>query len=204
VFLFSAAGSGTGTCGPLLNEVMGDPARDWDGDNLYSFRADEWVEVVNPGGISVSLDGVLLADELGHPVYGFSGSLAPHEVRVVFGSESTAWESAHGEAATGLRLGNEGDTVLLKQVVGADTLVIDAYTYTNNEAEDDRSSGRLPDGEAAWQLFDSLNPYTGSTPPPGNGLPPTPGALNTGEPPTGVESDTWGRIKALYRTEAES
>ena len=117
--LLAAVTPSLGTCGPLLNEVMADPASDWDGDGSYSFRNDEFVEIVNPGPGSLDLEEFLLTDELGHPVFGFTGNLDAGEVRVVYGSESTAWESSHGETATGLRLGNDGDTVILKQVVGA-------------------------------------------------------------------------------------
>ena len=196
--LLLAATPGTGTCGPLLNEVMADPARDWDGDGTYSYRNDEWVEIVNPGPGTLELTGYFLADEVGDPVFGFEGTLAPGEVRVVFGSESTEWESAHGEAATGLRLGNDGDAVQLIQMVDGAPVVIDAYSYNTYEAEDDRASGRLPDGGPTWTLFDSLNPYTGTVPPLGNGLPPTPGSENGGDGSTPAENGTWGRIKALY------
>jgi hypothetical protein len=205
IALLVAASPGVGTCGPLLNEVMADPNRDWDGDGAYSFRNDEWVEIVNPGPGTLALDGYILTDELGNPVYGFAGSLNAGAVNVIYGSASVQWESVHGEAQTGLRLGNEGDTVLLKQVIGSDTLMVDAYTYNTYEAEDDRSSGRRPDGGAAWELFDGLNPYTGSTPPAGNGLLPSPGARNDGggdpPPPTPVREESWGRIKAIYTAE---
>lgn len=189
-----------GTCGPLLNEMMGDPNRDWDGDGVYSSRNDEWVEIYNPGPGALDLEGYFLADDLGKPVYGYTESLPAGAVKVVYGGQSVAWESSHGQAATGLRLSNDGDTVELKQVVGPDTLLVDAYTYNTYEAEDDRASGRLPDGTDTWSLFDALNPYSGQAPPHGNGLPPTPGALNTGQgdPPTPSAEDTWGRIKQFY------
>jgi hypothetical protein len=63
--LLLAATPGTGTCGPLLNEIMADPARDWDGDGTYSYRNDEWVEIVNPGPGTLDLAGYFLADEVG-------------------------------------------------------------------------------------------------------------------------------------------
>jgi hypothetical protein len=200
--LVLAARPAPGTCGPLLNEVMADPARDWDGDGAYSYRNDEWVEIVNPGPGSLALDGYFLADEAGGLVYGFTGTLAPGAVRIVYGGQATAWESANGETATGLRLGNDGDTVQLLQRVGASTVAVDSYTYNTYEAEDDRSSGRRPDGSGAWVLFDALNLYTGTTAPLGTGLSPTPGARNDGgevdPPPTPVEEKTWGQVKTIY------
>lgn len=196
-----SAHPGVGQCGVALNEVMADPATDWNGSGEYSFRDDEWVEIVNTGPGTLDLGGVFVGDESGGFVYGFTGSLAEGDVRVVYGSDATAWESAHGESATGLRLGNDGDTVTLWQVTGSDTLLVDAYTYNTNEADDDRSSGRMPDGGPTWELFDLLNPFTGSTTPAGNGRAPTPGLSNLtdGGPPTPVRQVTWGAVKSLYQ-----
>jgi hypothetical protein len=200
--LILAARPAPGTCGPLLNEMMGDPARDWDGSGTYSYRDDEWVEIVNPGPGTLTLDGFFLADEAGGLVYGFTGTLAEGGVKVVYGSQAVAWEVANDETATGLRLGNDGDTVQLLQRVGASTVVADSFTYNTYEAEDDRSSGRLPDGSSTRALFDGLNLYTGTTAPLSSGLPPTPGARNDGNavvpPPTPTEELTWGHVKRLY------
>jgi hypothetical protein len=193
----AAVTPGWGTCGPLLNEIMAGPARDWDGDGAYNYKNDEWVEIVNPGPGSLSLSGYILTDERGKPVYAFTGTLAQGAVAVAYGSQAVTWESAHGQSTTGLRLGNDGDTVMLKQVVGADTLAVDAYTYNSYESGTDRSTGRKPDGGATWQIFDGLNPYAGSTVPLGSGLDPSPGALNGGTA-TPAERLTWGRIKGLY------
>jgi len=189
---------GVATCGPLLNEIMADPARDWDGDGAYSYRGDEWVEIVNPGGAPLPLEGYFLTDDAGEPVYGFAGTLAPNSVLVIYGSESVAWEGLHGESATGLRLGNDGDTLFLRQVLDGDTLVVDAYTYASHEAEDDRSSGRWPDGGPVWALFDGLNSYGGDAAPAGTGVNPSPGIPNTGAPPNPTAVERWGRIKALF------
>ena len=120
-------------------------------------------------------------------------------VQVVYGSQSVAWETAHGLGTSGLRLANGGDTVQLKQVVGTDTLTVDAYTYNANEGGSDRSTGRYPDGASGWQIFDALNPYSGTTPPLGNGKSPTPGQPNTGTP-TPLREETWGRIKSVYES----
>ncbi len=193
------AGPSVGTCGPLLNEIMAAPASDWNGDGSYHFRDDEWIEIVNPGPGSLDLEGYYLGDEDGGFVYGFTGSLPEGGVRVVFGCESVAWEIENGLPATGLRLKNGGDTVTLWHVVGDDTILVDAYTYKNHEAEADRSTGRMPDGGPEWQLFDALNNYNGSLLPAGNGLPPTPGQPNTGDPPVPVQECTWGRVKSVYR-----
>jgi hypothetical protein len=199
--LLTVAPLSAGNCEVLLNEIMADPASDWNGDGSYTYRDDEWIEIVNSGPASVDLGDYYLGDEAGGLVYGFSGSLGPSEVRVVYGSDAVDWESAHGESSTGLRLGNDGDTATLWQVAGPDTMLVDAYTYNTQEAEDDRSTGRMPDGASNWEIFDALNPYPGSGPPAGNGLAPTPGQSN-GAAPSPVSETTWGKIKASFRGHA--
>ncbi len=62
--------------------------------------------------------------------------------------------------------------------------------------QDDRSVGRLPDGDASWMIFDGLNPYTGDDYPVASGCRPSPGAR--AGCPTPVESTSWGRVKAQY------
>ncbi len=181
--------AGTGSCGPVLNEVMADPASDWDGSGAYSSRDDEWVEIYNPGTASLTLDGYLIGDENLSPLFGFSGTLAAGAHKVVYGGDAVAYQQSHALNVYGLRLGNDGDTVTLLQVVGTDTLLVDSYTYNTYEAEDDRSSGRRPDGSAVWQLFDALNPYTGIVQPVGTGLLPTPGQSNGAVPVPAVAID---------------
>jgi len=186
-----------GTCGPMLNEVMADPATDWDGNGSYSSRDDEWVELYNPGPGSLDLEGTLIGDGDSTPLIALSGALPAEGHRLVTGAEAAAFQQATGWSVYGLRLGNDGDTVTLLQVVDGDTLLVDSYTYANHEAEDDRSSGRNPDGSATWELFDALNPYVGGLLPPGNGLPPTPGSANGGETVPVIET-TWGCLRILY------
>ncbi len=190
-----------GSCGPVLNEMMADPASDWDASGVYSSRDDEWVEVYNPGPGSLTLDGYFIGDATRKPVYGFTGTLDAGSFRLVYGSTAVAWQQVNGVSVTGLGLGNDGDSVTLVQIAGTDTTLVDSYTYNTYEAENDRSSGRRPDGSSNWEMFDAMNPYTGTTPPLGNGLPPTPGLPNDGSapPPVAVHEATWGDVRLLYR-----
>jgi len=187
-----AAASGEGI---LINEVLADPASDWDGDAVVGSRDDEWVEIVNAGAVPVALDGYRLASADTTWRYGFSGTLDPGAVRVVYGSGSYAWEQANGEPQYGLRLANSGGTITLWRV-GADTVLCDTVTYQDHEADDDRSGGRYPDGGPDWRLFDGLNPYSGSSEPRGTGCAPSPGTVV--DCPTPVRTGTWGKLKLLY------
>ena len=183
-----------------INEILADPVMDWDGDGQANVRNDEWVEIVNAGTTAVALDSLYLADGTNLFHFGFTGSLTAGTVLVVYGSQSVAWESANGASSVGLSLNNAGDSVRLYQLSGADTLLVDEYTYGAHQGVDDRSTGRMPDGGSEWVVFDALNPYSGSTEPLGTGCPPTPGLPNGC--PLPVEPITWSAVKGLYRSSA--
>jgi len=181
-----------------LNEILADPASDWNGDATVNSRSDEWVEIINLGSNTIDLTDYRLGDVSGGTEwrYGFSGALAPGAVRVVYGSDSVAWEQANGFPAFGLSLNNGGDTVYLYDTAGGDTVIVDEYTYDGFAVQDDRAVGRDITG-GLWQIFDVLNPYSGTTPPLGNGCMPTPAAINECTATVPVEHSTWGAIKAM-------
>jgi hypothetical protein len=180
-----------------LNEVLAGPARDWDGSGALSTRDDEWVELRNASAAPIDLAGFILTDRDSIPRFALSGTLGPGARRTVFGKESYDWEKANGQPAFGLSLGNSGDAVILWQIVGADTVVVDAYTYRSHEAAADRSVGRMND-DGPWSLFDGLNPYTGTTLPAGSGCNPSPAAANDCAA-TAARRGTWGALKMIYR-----
>ena len=184
----------------LVNEILADPASDWDGDGELGSRTDEWVEVLNAGLASVDLSSYRLGDLSGGYTwrYGFSGVLDPGAVLVVYGTDSQAWQSANGFPVAGLSLNNTGDTVFLYKIEGGDTLVADSYAYIAHEVLDDRSTGRMAENTSEWRVFDALNPYSGTNPPLGTGCTPSPGEANACEPLVPVGETTWGAIKELY------
>jgi hypothetical protein len=182
----------------MLNEFMAGPARDWDGNGVFSSRDDEWVEVVNTSPGTLDLSPFLVTDGDRIPRFAFTGTLEAGGHKVVYGSDSFNWEKAHSYPAFGLSLANSGDEVMLWRVEGPDTLLVDSYTYTSQAGASDRAVARQPDATGPWVLFDSLNPYTGTNPPVGTGCAPTPGASNAcTTTPTLISS--WGRLKTLYR-----
>jgi hypothetical protein len=180
-----------------LSEILAGPARDWDGNGVFSSRDDEWIEIVNGGAATADLTPYFVTDGDSIPRFGFTGTLEPGAVMLVTGSMSVTWERATGHPVFGLSLGNTGDKVMLWKVTGPDTSLVDEYAYKTHEAAADRAVGRTPDG-SEWKLEDQLDPYSGTTLPPGTGCPPTPGAPNT----CGVvaaKQTSWGRVKAMYR-----
>jgi hypothetical protein len=184
----------------LLSEILADPASDWDGDGAVGSRTDEWVEVVNTGASSVDLSVYRLGDLSGGYSwrYGFSGTLQPGAVAIVYGSDSEAWQAANGFTIAGLSLNNAGDTVFLYKIGGADTLVVDSYAYVAHEVLDDRSTGRMPADVTEWRIFDALNLYSGTNQPLGTGCLPSPGVVNDCDPLVPVEQTTWGAIKEMF------
>lgn len=213
----------------VINEILADPAADWNGDSLYSYRDDEWVEIYNTGNATVDLSPYWLGDADSTLLFNFSGELRAGGHKIVYGGDAVEWQRANGQSAVGLRLNNSGDTVMLWLVEagplevmggperldgasmhsdgrvvpsGVGTVLVDSYAYSSHEAEDDRSTGRVPDGGEFWEIFDGLNPYGGSQEPQGNGCTPTPGSSNGC--PTPTEGRSWGSIKSLYRLSNDS
>ena len=60
-----------------LNEILAGPARDWDGSGAFSSRDDEWVEVVNTGGVALDGSSFYLTDGDSIPRFGFTGITSP-------------------------------------------------------------------------------------------------------------------------------
>jgi len=181
-----------------INEVMAGPARDWNGDGVFSSRDDEWVEIVNVGSATVDLAAFFVMDGDSIPRCGLSGALAPGERRLVTGKEAYDWERANGFPAFGLSLGNSGDRVTLWQVAAPETVFVDGVTYAAHAGASDRALARAPDGGDGWALFDKLNPYTGALQPQGNRCDPTPALPNQCDI-TPSRAVTWGAIKTIYR-----
>jgi hypothetical protein len=180
-----------------LNEIMADPDTDWDGDGITDSKNDEWVEIANTGGATVNLANYRLSDLSAGTEFRFalSGSLAPGEVAVFFGSAVVAWQQANGVSSFGLSFNNSGDTVYLYSIAGGDTTVADSYAYTTNEVRDNRAVGRMPSGIGPWVLFDGLNPYTG-TELTATGCVPSPGGMT--DCATATQELSWGQVKSRY------
>lgn len=182
-----------------LNEMLGDPVTDWNGDGTVDAKLDEWVEIMNIGTTAVDLSRFRISDASAGTAFRFalSGTLGPGEVKVYYGSDVVAWQAANGVAQFGLSLNNSGDTVFLYEVETADPVVADSRTYVTAEVADDRSTGRMPNGSGDWVIFDGLNPYKGAQPPTPSGCAPSPGTKT--QCPTPTQASTWGKVKALYR-----
>jgi hypothetical protein len=201
--LATLAGAGPGRAAVVINELLGDPARDWDGDGAVDARGDEWIEVLNTGPGAEDLAEYWVRDDAaGQPRLNLSGLLAPGETAVFYGSDALVWQAAVGQTAAGLSLNNGGDrVVLLRTVPGTDPVLyedVDVVDYGDHVAEDDRSCGWSLD-RTQWVLFDALLPYGGSLEPVATGCAPTPGAANLCDSSVDAEDTSFGGVKASFR-----
>jgi hypothetical protein len=160
-----------------INEVLPAPGSDWNGDLDHDSKRDEWLEIVNCGSSTEDVSQCFLINGANRSVvYGFSGTLAPGEIALVYGSDAVTWESENGHSTIGLSLNNSGDIIWLVEVSAGDTLTLDSLSYSSAQVGYDVSVGRSPDGSGAWTLFDHLDPMDGTD------LDPTPGMPNISDP----------------------
>jgi hypothetical protein len=184
----------------LLNEILSAPGSDWDGDGLLSSRDDEWVEIINTGPDAVLLDGLYLRDGTGSAYhYGFSGSLDPGAVSIVYGSTAYAWQQANAAGSSGLSLNNSGDLVELLRDSGVPDMpdILDSVQLPSHAATSERAFGRAAGG-GNWLLLDGLAPYAGAADPASSGCSPTPSMLNDCSGIVPVRTIGMGGLKAKY------
>jgi hypothetical protein len=127
----------------VINEFLPDP------NILY---AEEWIELYNPSGQAVDLEGFILDDLIGGGTGAYTipaGAIIPAGGFLVF-----------NQSTTGVALNNAGDDVNLIKPDGV--TVQDTYTY--GSSSNDVSYGRETDGSSTWTTFAT----------------PTPGASNNG------------------------
>ncbi|MFN2370826.1 MAG: lamin tail domain-containing protein, partial [Candidatus Krumholzibacteriia bacterium] len=134
-------GTGSARAAVVINEILADPARDWDGDGVLDSRDDEWVEVLNTGPGPVDLVSYWLRDDAaGGPRLNLFGVLEAGQTAVFFGSQAVAWQQETGATVAGLSLNNSGDRViLLRTVAGSDPLTwedVDDVDYTSHQVVD--------------------------------------------------------------------
>lgn len=159
-----------GAWGPtvIINEAMPNPTG---GDN-----GQEWVELVNTGAASISLDGWTLGDATNPVRHTFSAlTLGPDEAIVLFDSGSHPEVPGSITSSTGsLSLTNSADTLTL---TNADGVVVDTIGWT--ASSDGVSLNRVIDGDPASTFTDHDQ---------------IAGAVGTSSPDARVDGTPWGQI----------
>jgi len=136
---------------PVINELM--PANlstiaDEDGE--YA----DWIEIYNPSGSSINLNGYFLSDDENNNVkWSFPNiTIASHSFVIIFASgkeRGIPGDQLH----TNFKLKSSGEPVLLSNPQG---VIIDQVTP--DPIPTDISYGRQPDGNSSWYFFDDPTP----------------------------------------------
>jgi hypothetical protein len=123
-----------------INEVLAAPTQDLDGDGRAG-SSDEYVELWNPGGQPVALEGWQLLDSAGEVEGGHRYTFARGAL-ILGGEHLVLWHSK-----TRLNLGDDGDTLRLLDAGGA---ARDSVTWDGSLAAG-LTVSRIPDGEGWLQ-----------------------------------------------------
>jgi hypothetical protein len=127
-----------------LNEVQPNNAT---GPSDTAGENDPWVELVNTGSESISLDDYYLSDDysnLARWEFPAGTILAPGEFLVVW-ADGEPGESTETELHTSFRISSTAGSVALSRRVDDDLQIIDYLNYPNLAA--DQSYGAYPDGQ---------------------------------------------------------
>lgn len=118
----------------LINEMLANPASDWNGNGVVSGMDDEFIELYNSGNESLDISGYVLRDTVfrsnpGEYVFPNGTVIAAGDFLVIFASKSGVFQ------------GNDGDTIRLYDPFGN---LVDEKAY--NSTVEDVSFARIPDG----------------------------------------------------------
>jgi len=118
----------------LINEMLANPAKDWNGNGVISGMDDEFIELYNSGNQTVDVSGYVLKDMVfrsspGEYALANATVIGPGEFLVIFVSKSGVFQ------------GNDKDAITLYDPFGnlVDEMKYDATTV-------DVSFARIPDG----------------------------------------------------------
>jgi hypothetical protein len=118
----------------LINEMLANPAKDWNGNGAVSGMDDEFIELYNSGNESVDVSGYVLKDTVfrstpGEYALPEGTVIGPKDLLVIFVSTSGVFQ------------GNDGDAIKLYDPSGN---LVDEMEY--DATKEDVSFARIPDG----------------------------------------------------------
>ena len=148
----AGAASAPGSEALRINELMADNGTAF-ADPDEAGACEDWIEVWNPGDVTVDMTGMYLTDDLTKPTKWQvpSGVTVPAKGWVVFLADE---ETSQGSRHAGFKLGKSGEAVGLYQPDGA--TLVDSVTFGAQTT--DVSWGRYPDGGSDWVLFSPSTP----------------------------------------------
>jgi lamin tail-like protein len=167
-----------------INEYLADPPPgalgDANGDGIRDATQDEFVELVNTGAVALNIGGFTISDATTVRFTVPAGrSIPPGEAAVVFGGGNPTGPFGNAGAnglvfvagASGLSLNNGGDTITVKDALGA---VVASVGYGSTEGGAHQSITRSPDVTGGFVTHSSATGSGGSLFSPGtriNGVP---------------------------------
>ena len=132
-----------------INEIM---AKNTVGLEDEFGETDDWIEIYHSGTMFDNMKGYYLTDDLDNPYkYALPTSTVGPESFKLFWADD---EDDQGIFHLNFKLSKEGETIGL---FDADGSLIDSMTYS--DAVDDKSYGRVADGESQWVWFQDPTPY---------------------------------------------
>jgi hypothetical protein len=175
----------------IINEILADPPADLAGDaNRDGERDasdDEFIEIINCGSSPIDLSGWSISDAVAvkHVFPGGGFMVLPGEFVTIFGGGvPTGFDGKVYTASTGsLGLTNSADVVSLFDSAGS---LMDIHSY-GSEGGKDQSMMRYPDCSGDWMLPSEADLDVAFTPHQPNA------------PTSGMATNTWGTIKALFK-----
>ena len=150
----------------------------------------DWIELYNPGDITVDLGGYFLTDNIENPgKWEF-----PNGVMMSPGAFMIVWADGRDTILTGyhsnFKLSSGGEEIALHNPSG---VVIDSIVF--EQQSQDISFGRQPDGAANWYRFDSPSP----------GLPNSANVyVKTGDPIFSLQAGFYGTDQVLEITNEDT
>jgi len=148
----------------VINEFMaGNTKTLMDENSEY----EDWIEIYNPGDISVNLSGYYITDNFSDPLkFKLSPTtiIAAKGFLVIFADDDESQGAQHAS----FKLSMDGEEIAIFKLSGTDTILVDSLTFTAQS--NDISFGRYPDGNNYLEIFSS----------------PTPGAVNTSSNLSGI------------------
>jgi len=126
----------------------------WAGTSANS--SDEWIELYNPGQVSIDLSGWRLVSSDGSPDIELKGSIAPGEFYLLERSDDNTVSNIAADITYAGALGNSGETILL---VGPSGKTIDTANLSGSEWPAGDSSSRasmervgiVADSSSSWE-----------------------------------------------------
>ncbi|MDB6031640.1 MAG: hypothetical protein JWM16_1978 [Verrucomicrobiales bacterium] len=134
----------------VLNEIMANNRSQQNADGTIT----DWVELLNPGGVTVDLSDMSLSDNVSQPrrwVVPAGISLAPNGHLVIrFDSLTLPSTNAGLVLNTGFGIKADGDQVYLFDSIARGGALVDSVTFGLQVA--DYTIGRVPNGRGRWVL----------------------------------------------------